>query len=345
MTEQMGREMQAGDSPTSSRVPLRENFVLRTITRRLGLGAITLFLVSVLVFAATQLLPGDAAQAVLGKNATPEALAALRERLGLGVGPLQQYWLWLQSFLSGDAGDSLANQQPVWAQVGPRIRNSLWLVCISAVIGIPIAIALGIWSAVRRDTIIDHSTAFLALVAAAVPEFVIAIVLILVFSTTVLHVLPPVSLVPPGGSILDDPAILVLPVATLVIVIVPYVMRMTRSAMAEVLTSEYVEMARLKGMSPARILMRHAFPNALPPIVQAVALNLAYLAGGIVVVEFVFGFPGVGQGLVHAINARDIPTIQLIIMLLASVYIVLSILADVCVVLVTPRLRTSTWHH
>jgi len=302
-------------------------------------------LVSVLVFAATQLLPGDAAQAVLGKNATPEALAALRERLGLGVGPLQQYWLWLQSFLSGDAGDSLANQQPVWAQVGPRIRNSLWLVCISAVIGIPIAIALGIWSAVRRDTIIDHSTAFLALVAAAVPEFVIAIVLILVFSTTVLHVLPPVSLVPPGGSILDDPAILVLPVATLVIVIVPYVMRMTRSAMAEVLTSEYVEMARLKGMSPARILMRHAFPNALPPIVQAVALNLAYLAGGIVVVEFVFGFPGVGQGLVHAINARDIPTIQLIIMLLASVYIVLSILADVCVVLVTPRLRTSTWHH
>jgi len=341
----MGREMQAGDSPTSSRVPLRENFVLRTITRRLGLGAITLFLVSVLVFAATQLLPGDAAQAVLGKNATPEALAALRERLGLGVGPLQQYWLWLQSFLSGDAGDSLANQQPVWAQVGPRIRNSLWLVCISAVIGIPIAIALGIWSAVRRDTIIDHSTAFLALVAAAVPEFVIAIVLILVFSTTVLHVLPPVSLVPPGGSILDDPAILVLPVATLVIVIVPYVMRMTRSAMAEVLTSEYVEMARLKGMSPARILMRHAFPNALPPIVQAVALNLAYLAGGIVVVEFVFGFPGVGQGLVHAINARDIPTIQLIIMLLASVYIVLSILADVCVVLVTPRLRTSTWHH
>lgn len=321
----------------------RDNFILRTVLRRLGLGAITLFLVSILIFVATQLLPGDAAQAALGKNATPQALAALRARLGLGTSPPEQYWLWLRHVLSGNLGVSLANQQPVWSQVEPRITNSLWLVCISAVIAMPVAMALGIVAAFRRDSVLDHVTSALALIAAAVPEFVVAIVLILLFATNVFHLFPPVSLISPGASVLEHPDILVLPVATLVIVVIPYVMRMTRAAMTEVLTSEYVEMARLKGLSQTRIIVRHALPNALPPIVQAVALNLAYLAGGIVVVEYVFGFPGVGQGLVNAINARDLPTIQLTILLLAAVYISLNIIADVCVVLVTPKLRTSTW--
>jgi peptide/nickel transport system permease protein len=178
---------------------------------------------------------------------------------------------------------------------------------------------------------------------AAVPEFVIGIGLIVVFATVLLHWLPPVSLVPPGSSILAQPKILVLPILTLVVVIFPYIFRMMRASMIEVLESDYVEMARLKGLSRRRLILLHALPNAIAPTVQVVALTFAYLAGGVVVVEYVFGFPGIGQGLVNAIVSRDIPMIQCVVVLLAAFYVGVNILADVIAVLVTPRLRTAQW--
>jgi len=176
-----------------------------------------------------------------------------------------------------------------------------------------------------------------------VPEFVIGIGLIIVFATVVLHWLPPVSLVPPGTSVWASPRILVLPTLTLVIAVFPYIFRMMRSSMIEVLDSEYIEMARLKGIAQRRLILRHALPNAIAPTVQVIALTFAYLAGGVVVVEFVFGFPGIGQGLVNAVFTRDIPMIQFIVVLLAAFYVVVNITADVVAVLVTPKLRTGAW--
>jgi peptide/nickel transport system permease protein len=205
---------------------------------------------------------------------------------------------------------------------------------------IPLALIMGIAAGVRRDHPFDHVSGTLALVAAAVPEFVIAIVLILLFASVVLRVLPPVSLVPPGASPLSDPSILVLPVATLAIAVIPYVMRMVRASMIEAMQSEYVEMARLKGMPGHRVVLRHALPNALPTTVQAIGLTLAYLAGGVVVVEYVFGYPGIGQALISAVNARDVPVIQFVVIVLAAFYIVVNIAADVTSLLLSPKART-----
>lgn len=327
-------------SRTSS---LREDILVRTTVRRLALGVLTLFLVSLVVFAATQLLPGDAAQAVLGRNATPPQLRAFRVQFGLDKSALAQYFQWLSHLLGGHLGNSLADQAPIWGQVRPRIVNSFYVVILVALIGLPIAVTLGVVSAMRRDRPFDHIVATTTLAAAALPEFVVAIALILIFATGLSHLLPPVSLVPPGTSVWDQPLILVLPVATLTIAVIPYILRMTRATMVEVLESEYVEMARLNGVPRRTILIRHALPNAFAPLVQAIALTLAYLAGGVVVVEFVFGYPGIGQGLVNAINARDLPTIQLIVLLLAAFYIAVNLIADIISILVTPKLRTRTW--
>jgi peptide/nickel transport system permease protein len=330
------------EQPRSRRARWTDSVVLRTIVRRLLLGLLTLFLVSVVVFAATQLLPGDAARAVLGRDATPDRLAAFRREFHLNESWLQQYWSWLSNLLTGNPGTSIANGLPVWSGVEPRIVNSLYLLIVVALVGIPLSIALGVWAALRRDRLFDHATSTITLAAAALPEFVVAIALIILFATIVLQVLPPVSLVAPGTSVWSHPTVLVLPVATLTIAVVPYIYRMCRGAMIEVLESEYIEMARLKGTPRRVLLLRHALPNALAPTVQAIALTFAYLAGGVVVVEYIFGYPGIGQGLVNAVNARDLPTIQLIVLILAAFYVLVNIIADVVVILVTPKLRTSS---
>jgi peptide/nickel transport system permease protein len=314
--------------------------VTSLVIRRVLLGILTLFLLSVLVFGATQILPGDAAQAVLGRNATPAALRALRLQLHLYRPAVVQYWLWVSGLVHGNPGTSLATQGPVWDLVSARLVNSGVLLVLVSVCAIPLALVTGVVAAVRRDRAFDHASSLLALAIAAVPEFVIAIALILLLASAVFHLLPPVSLVPPGVTVWSEPRVLVLPVLTLTLAVLPYIFRMIRASMIEALDSEYVEMALLKGMPLRRRVFSHALPNALPPAVQAIGLTLAYLAGGVVVVEYVFGYPGIGQGLVNAVNARDLPTIQLTVLLFAGFYVLVNITADVISLILTPRLRT-----
>jgi peptide/nickel transport system permease protein len=315
--------------------------VLSLLGRRAAAGVFTLLIVSLLVFLATEVLPGNAAVAVLGRNAAanPVALHRLEVALHLNRGLAGQYWAWFSGLLSGNLGHSLANGQPVWGYVAPRLVNSAVLVLAAGVAGALIGVAAGIAAALRQGGWLDHVTAVTALAVTALPEFVVAIGLIIVLSTTVTHLLPAVSLLPPGSYAWDAPRLLILPALTLVIVIVPYIQRMTRAAMTEALESEYAEMARLKGVPVWRIVLMHALPNATAPAIQVIGLNFLYLAGGAVIVEYVFGFPGIGQGLVYAVDSRDIPVIQFIVVVLAAFYVVMNILTDVIALLATPRHR------
>jgi peptide/nickel transport system permease protein len=312
------------------------------VLRRLLLGLLTLFFVSIVIFAATQALPGDPARAILGRNATPEALKALRGQLHLGKPVVQQYLQWLGGLTHGDLGNSLAARgEPVTQLIGTRVKNSALLMLLAALVSIPFSIAMGAIAARRRDSVFDHATSVVMLLLAALPEFVVAIALVVLFGTTVFQVLPAVSLIPPGDSPLSHLSALVLPVTALVLAVSPYIVRIMRASMVEVLESDFVEMARLKGMPERRVVWRHAVPNAVAPAIQVIALNLAYLAGGIVVVEFVFGYPGVGAGFVDAVANRDVPVVQALAILIAAVYVLLNVCADVATILVSPRLRTS----
>lgn len=315
--------------------------MIPVLLRRLGLGLITLVLVSLLVFATTQALPGDAAQAMLGKEATPERLAALREQLHLTAPVWQQYALWIGGVLHGDFGRSLATEQPVWTLLHARIGNSAFLVLAAALIAIPASILIGVAGAVRRDRAIDHILSMASLVLAALPDFVIGILLVMLFATQVFHVLPAVTMLDDDVPIWRQAAQVILPAVTLDIAVIPYMARIMRASMIEVLESEYVQMARLKGMPPARVILRHALPNAMVPFIQVTALQLAWLAGGVVVVEFVFRFPGIGQALIDAVANRDLPVVQTLALLIGAVYVLLNTLADVATILLTPRLRTA----
>jgi peptide/nickel transport system permease protein len=311
------------------------------ISRRLAIGLVILFLVSVVVFWATQVLPGNAADAILGRNATPARVAALEISLHLNRGVFDQYWVWISGLFTGNPGQSLVNGLPVWGYVEPKIINSAVLVLVTGVIGAFLGMALGAIAALRKDGWFDHVTSVVILAVTSLPEFLVAIGLIILLSTVVWHVLPAVSLLAPGSYAWNQPELLVLPVATLVIVIVPYILRMMRAAMVEALESDYVEMARLKGVPEWRVVLVHALPNAIAPTVQVIGLNFLYLAGGIVVVEYVFNFPGVGQALVTAVDDRDIPVIQFIVLVLAAFYVVMNIATDVIALLATPRRRIA----
>lgn len=313
----------------------------RLIWRRLAIGVVILFLVSVVVFWATQVLPGNAAYAILGRNATPARVRALEVTLRLNRGLFDQYWLWISRLLTGNPGNSLIDGLPVWGYVEPRIINSAVLVLVTGAIGAFAGIALGAIAALRKDSWFDHITSVVVLAVTSLPEFLVAIGLIIVLSTVVWHVLPAVSLLAPGSYAWNQPELLVLPVATLVIVIVPYILRMMRAAMVEALESDYVEMARLKGVPEWRVVLMHALPNAIAPTVQVIGLNFLYLAGGIVVVEYVYNFPGIGQGLIVAVDDRDIPVIQFIVLVLAAFYVVMNIITDVIALLATPRRRIA----
>jgi peptide/nickel transport system permease protein len=310
------------------------------ILRRLLLGIVVLILVSILVFLATQALPGDPARAILGRSATPASLAALRRQLHLDQPVFRQYWTWVTGLLHGNLGRSLAAQEPVTTLLSPRLVNSGVLVALAAVLSIPLSIAIGAWAAFRREKIFDTASSGLLLVLAALPEFVVAVVLVILLATTVFHVLPAISTVPPGSRPWNNWTALVLPTLTLVIAVAPYVARIMRASMVEVLESDYVEMARLKGLPERTVVLRHALPNALGPVFQVIALNLAYLAGGIIVVEYVFNYTGIGSAIQEAVINHDLPVIQALAMLIAAVYVALNLLADVATILVTPRLRT-----
>jgi peptide/nickel transport system permease protein len=320
---------------------LRVGGVWSFVLRRLLLGIVVLILVSFVVFLATQALPGDPARAILGRSATPASLAALRRQLHLDQPVINQYWTWVTGLLRGNLGNSLAAQgEPVSTLLGPRLVNSAVLVALAALVSIPLSIAIGSWAAFKREKAFDIVSSNLLLVLAALPEFVVAVVLVLFLATTVLHVLPAISTVPPGSRPWNNWTALVLPTLTLVIAVAPYVARIMRASMIEVLESDYVEMARLKGLPERTVLLRHALPNALGPVFQVIALNLAYLAGGIIVVEYVFNYTGIGSAIQEAVINHDLPVIQTLAMLIAAVYVVLNLLADVATILVTPRLRT-----
>jgi peptide/nickel transport system permease protein len=315
--------------------------IAHLVRRRVAVGVLTLFLVSVVVFLATEVLPGNAAYAILGRTATPARLRALEDSLHLNRGLFDQYWVWISGLFTGNLGHSLVNGLPVWSFVAPRIVNSAVLVFAAGAAGAILGLALGAVAALRKDGWFDHITSIVVLAVTSLPEFVVAIGLIIVFSTVVWHILPAVSLLAPGTYAWSQPSLLVLPVATLVIVIVPYILRMMRAAMVEALESDYVEMARLKGVPEWRIVLVHALPNAIAPTIQVIGLNFLYLAGGIVVVEFVFNFPGIGQGLVYAVDDRDVPVIQFIVIVLAAFYVVVNIVTDVIALLATPRRRIA----
>jgi peptide/nickel transport system permease protein len=311
------------------------------ILRRLLLGVVVLILVSILVFLATQALPGDPARAILGRQATPASLAALRRQLHLNRPVIDQYWTWVTGLLHGNLGTSLAAQEPVTTLLGPRLVNSGVLVALAAVLSIPLSIAIGAYAALKREKVFDQTSSNLLLALAALPEFVVALLLVIVFSTTVFRdFLPAISTIPPGSRPWNNWVALVLPTVTLVIVVAPYVARIMRASMIEVLESDYVEMARLKGLPERTVLVRHALPNALGPVFQVIALNLAYLAGGIIVIEYVFNYAGIGSAIQESVVNHDLPVIQALAMLIAAVYVILNLLADVATILVTPRLRT-----
>lgn len=317
----------------------KDHPIASMVINRLLLGIVTLFLVSIITFAATQLLPGNAAKAVLGQSATPSRVHTLEHQMGLDRSAISQYWSWLSGLVKGDFGESLTAHESVSSLIGPRIVNSAALVITAGIIGTLLGVALGLLAALRRDKPIDHVLSVTALGVTALPEFVVGIVLIMVFATNVFAWLPAVSTIPPGSHPWEQGSMLVLPTATLVIIIVPYIFRMMRAATIEALESEYVDMARLKGASNRAIILRHALPNAVAPTIQAIGLSLLYLAGGIVVVEVVFNYPGLGQALYQAVLDKDVPTIQFIVMLLAAVYVVLNILTDVAALVASPRRR------
>jgi peptide/nickel transport system permease protein len=313
----------------------------RLVLRRLALGLLTLWLISLVVFAAVLALPGDAATAILGKEATPDRVAALRDQLNLDDSVVSQYLQWIGGVLTGSFGESAATQQAVSALLSDRVANSTFLVLVASVVAIPLSIGLGVWLAMRRDRAVDHVGSTVTLVLAALPEFVIGIGLVLLFATSVFHWFPAVSILPPGEKAWQQPDVVVLPAATLVLAVTPYISRIMRGSTIEVLESEYVTMARLKGLPERTVIWRHAVPNAIVPAIQVAALQLAWMAGGVVVVEYVFSYPGIGAALVDAVGNRDMPVVQTVTMLAAAVYVLMNLVADLATILVTPKLRTA----
>lgn len=334
-----GDQLAMPDAARGPENPPKESHPVRSlIRRRLAYGVVSIVLVMVIVYFATLVLPGDAAQAILGRNATPARLAILRRQLHLNVSAWSGFLHWSLGVLHGQFGKSLDTGQSVPSMIGPRLLNSAALVVISALVSTILGVVLGAFAAARRNKLSDHGMSVLALVASALPEFIVGVFIALVFAVK-LHWFPAISTLPPGEAIWQVPKELVLPVLTLVIVITPYVFRMTRASIIEVLNSDYAEVAQLKGASPTRLLFAHAVPNAMAATVQVIGLNLLYLAGGIVLVETVFQFPGVGLALVSAIDNRDVPVIQFIVLVLAVFYVSLNIATDAVVLLLTPRRR------
>lgn len=307
------------------------------VAQRVALGLLTLFAVSLIIFLAIELLPGDFAQAVLGQSATPETVAAFRKELGLDQPAYLRYFHWIGDILQGDLGRSFANQRPITELLGPRIYNTLFLAAYAAAIAVPVALIFGILAALYRNTMFDRTINVAALTAISSPEFLAAYILILIFAVQ-LGWVPSIARVNPETSFFERLYILLLPAVTLTLVTMAHMMRMTRAAIINLMASPYIEMARLKGLGPRRIILRHALPNALAPIINVIAINLAYLIVGVVVVEVVFVYPGLGQLLVDAVSKRDMPVVQISCLIFAVTYIGLNLLADICSILTNPRL-------
>ena len=312
--------------------------IFKLVMKRLGLGLVTLLVVSILIFFAVELLPGDIAQAVLGQGATEETVATLRERMGLNDPAIVRYLDWLGGAVRGDFGVSLISGGSVGEAITQRFLNTLFLATYAAVIAVPFAIVLGVLVALMRDTLFDRAANILTLTSISSPEFFLGCVLILYLSVKT-GWFPAISSLSAGMSFGELLERTFLPALTLVLVVTAHMMRMTRAAIINLLASPYIEMARLKGMPPWKVIVKHALPNAWAPIINVVALNLAYLITGVVLVEVVFVYPGIGQLLVDAVAKRDFPIVQACCLIFAATFILLNLAADVGSILTNPRLR------
>lgn len=308
------------------------------VVKRIAMGFLTIIVISVLIFVGVEALPGDLATAILGQEATPETVAAFRKELKLDLPPHVRYFAWLGDFMKGDLGTSLANKRPVAELITWRFENTLFLAASAAVVAVPVAIILGILAALYRNTLFDKTISMVTLSTISFPEFFVAYILIALLSVQLI-VFPSISNINDQMSFWQKIYAIVLPALTLTLVVVAHMMRQTRAAIINILASPFIEMARLKGIKRLRIIVLHAFPNALSPVINVVALNLAYLVVGVVIVEVVFVYPGLGQLLVDSVSKRDIPVVQASGLVFATVYVSLNLLADVLSILTNPRMR------
>ena len=312
--------------------------ILKLLVQRIALALLSLLAVSVIVFSITAVLPGDAAQEQLGQDATPEAVAALRAQMGLDVPAPERYAKWLLGLVTGDPGRSATTQMPVAELVASRLPNSLLLAAVTALFSVPIALTLGIASAVWRGSWFDRAASTTAVGVVSVPEFLVATLAVLVFAVK-LRWLPELSFVNDIESLGQLLRAFAMPVLVLCCVIVAQMMRMTRAAVIDQLEAPYIEMVRLKGASPMRMVLAHALPNAVGPIANAVALSLSYLLGGVIIVETIFNYPGLAKLMVDGVSQRDMPLVQTCAMIFCCAYLILVTTADIFGILANPRLR------
>jgi len=311
--------------------------ILTMVAQRLALGVLTLIVVSLIIFLGVELLPGDLAEAILGQSALPETVAAFRRELKLDLPMHERYFEWLLGIMQGDLGRSLANQREISELIGGRLINTLFLAGMAAIISVPLAVTLGVLAALYRNSLFDRSVNIVTLSSISFPEFFVAYILVLFLAVNA-GMFPSISNVSGDLGFWDRVYRCSLPAFTLTLVVVAHMMRMTRAAIINLLASPYIEMANLKGLSRSRIVVHHALPNALSPIINVIVLNLAYLVVGVVVVEVVFVYPGLGQLLVDSVSKRDIPVVQASCLIFAATYILLNLTADVLAILSNPRL-------
>lgn len=311
---------------------------------RLVSGVLVVFVISLIVFIATQALPSDPARVILGPEAPEATVQILREQLGLNDPILLQYWHWLSQLLQGNFGRSIDSNVPVLEIIQNYFGNTVALTNLVIVVTVPISVVLGVWLSLHRDSKLDRIIVSSSIVFKAVPGFVIAIWLMMFFSTSVLHILPAASLLIPNESPYSQLEFLILPILTLALSLIPYLMRLVRGSMIDALESEYVTSARLRGIPERRIIWKHVLPNALVPVVQGTALTIRVLLSGALIIEVVFSYPGIGNALNAAIEMRDIPTIQAIVLLLTICVVVVNLIADLITTLLTPKIRTAKRH-
>ncbi len=313
--------------------------ILKIVSKRIALGVLTIIVISVLIFLGVEALPGDLASAILGQEATPETVAAFRRELKLDLPPHVRYFAWLGDFMRGDLGTSLANKRPIAELISWRFANTLFLAASAAVIAVPISIILGILAALYRNTLFDRIISMVTLSTISFPEFFVAYILIFLLAVRLI-IFPSISNINDQMSFWEKIHAIVLPCLTLTMVVVAHMMRQTRAAIINILSSSFIEMAQLKGLKRMRIIVLHAFPNALSPVINVVALNLAYLVVGVVIVEVVFVYPGLGQLLVDSVSKRDLPVVQASGLIFAATYVGLNLAADVLSIISNPRLRS-----
>lgn len=312
--------------------------MLRFLSRRLTFMALTLLIVSMVIFAVTELLPGDVAVMILGSEATDETLQVLRTQLGLDQPAPQRYWNWLTGAAQGDFGESLRMRTEVGPLVLERLKNSMALAGLALIIGVPVAMGLGIIAGLRKDRPADKAITTITLLGISVPEFVIGSVLIILFAS-VWPILPATSLIDPKANPLENTRFLILPALTLVFVTLAHLARMTRASVIRVMRTDYVRTAMLKGVPRSQVILKHVLPNALLPSITIIAINIGWMIGGLIVVETVFGYPGLGQLMVFAVTNRDVPLVQAVALLVATIYAVANLGADMLYAALNPRIR------